>query len=213
MPKNESKNEAGQKSLIPSLILASASRSRRRMLTDAGLSCLFEAADLNEGLIKNTLINQGASPSEISEKLAIEKAMAIGQKYPESIILGADQLLVCEGRVFDKAKNLAEAKEHLMFFRGKTHCLHTSYALIKGQNILFCETVCPQLTMRDFSEEFLEDYIDQSGEKILNSVGCYLLEDRGSQLFSEIKGNYFAILGLPLLNVMENLRKLKCLKI
>ena len=202
-----------KKSATPPLILASASRSRRRMLENAGIPCLCEAADLDEGIIKNTMIDQGARPSEISEKLAIEKALVISQKYPKNIILGGDQLLVCEGRIFDKPRNLAEAKDHLLFFRGKAHCLHTSYALVKGQKVLFCETICPQLTMRNFSEEFLEDYIEKSGEKILNSVGCYLLEDRGSQLFSDINGNYFAILGLPLLNVMENLRKLKCLKI
>ncbi len=205
--KKESENWAS------SLILASASRSRRRMLEDAGVFCRFEAADLDEASIKNTMIARGARPAEISEKLAIEKALLISQRHPENIILGADQLLVCEGKIFDKARNLKEAKDHLLFFRGKSHSLYTSYALVKDQKILFCETVCPQLTMRNFSAEFLEDYLDKSDEEILNSVGCYFLEDKGSQLFSDINGNYFAILGLPLLNVMDSLRRLKCLKI
>ncbi|VAW06781.1 Septum formation protein Maf [hydrothermal vent metagenome] len=191
-----------------SLVLASASPSRRKMLTMAGISCLFDVADIDETAVKEKMSQEGAAPDKISEQLAIEKAMAISPAHKGKIILGADQLLVCEGRLFDKPRDMAEAARHLRFFRGKSHYLFTSYALIKNQEILVCETVRPRLVMRDFSDEFLADYLSLSGQKIQGSVGCYLLEGLGPQLFSEIDGDYFAILGLPLLNVMENLRRL-----
>ena len=197
----------------PDLILASASKSRRAMLLSAGIPCSFQAADVDEAAVKARMMAQKAAPEKISEQLAIDKALAVSPQHPGKVILGADQLLVCEGRIFDKPENGAEAAEHLRFFRGKSHILYTSYALIRDQKILLCETVCPNLTMRDFSEDYLQDYLQKSGGKILGSVGCYLLEDLGPQLFSEINGDYFAILGLPLLNVMENLRKLNILKL
>lgn len=199
--------------IIPNLILASASKSRREMLRSAGILCQFEAANIDETAIKNSMIKVGASPEKISEKLALDKAMFVSKNHPDDIILGADQLLFCEGRFFDKPKDKAEAKAHLRFFRGKSHTLHTSYVLVRQGALLICETYSPSLTMRNFSDSFLDHYLDQSGDKILNSVGCYLLEDMGPQLFSGINGDYFTILGLPLLNVMENLRKLNILDV
>ena len=195
------------------LILASASKSRRTMLTNAGIPCSFEAADIDETAVKDRMIREKSPPEKISEQLAIDKALTISPNHPGKVVLGADQLLVCEGQIFDKPHDAVEAMAHLKFFRGKRHILYTSYALIRGREILRCETVQPSLVMRNFSEAFLADYLQKSGDKILGSVGCYLLEDLGPQLFSEINGDYFAILGLPLLNVMENLRKLNILKI
>lgn len=195
------------------LVLASASRSRRAMLKDAGISCLFEKADIDEAAIKKDMVRQAVSPERISEQLAKSKALAVSPKYPGKIILGADQLLVCEGQIFDKPQDIKEAEKHLRFFRGKSHYLYTSYALVRDGEVLICKTDRPCLVMRNFSEEFLAEYLQKSGIKILNSVGGYLLEDEGSQLFCEINGDYFAILGLPLLNVMENLRKLNILNI
>ena len=196
----------------PPLVLASASTSRRVMLKNAGIDCLAEAADIDEAAVKASLMARGATPAEISERLAQDKALVLSEKYPDAIILGADQLLVCEGRIFDKPRDRAEAEDHLRFFRGKSHMLYTSYALIRQGEILTLETERPALTMRDFSDDFLADYLEKSGDKILSSVGCYLLEDLGPQLFSEINGDYFSILGLPLLRVMDNLRKLNILK-
>ena len=193
------------------LVLASASKSRRNMLKNAGIFCVFEAANIDEAQVKQRMIGEGADPGMISEQLATDKALAISSNHPGKVILGADQLLVCEGKIFDKARDRHQARDHLRFFRGKTHVLYTSYALIQDQKILLRETVRPRLTMRDFSEEFLSDYLEKSGDRILASVGCYLMEDLGPQLFSDIKGDYFAILGLPLINLLENLRKLNIL--
>ena len=200
-------------SIRPNLILASASKSRRTMLRNAGIPCQFEAANIDETSIKNNMMKVGASPEKISEKLALDKARVVSKNHPDDIILGADQLLFCEGRLFDKPKDKAEAKAHLQFFRGKSHILHTSYALVRQDALLICETYSPCLIMRNFSDDFLDHYLEKSGDKILNSVGCYLLEDMGPQLFSRINGDYFTILGLPLLNVMEKLRKLNILDI
>ncbi len=193
------------------LVLASASGSRRAMLNNAGISCLFEAADIDEAAIKKTMTEQGALPQKISEQLAIDKALAISSGHPGKVILGADQLLVCEDQIFDKPLDMKEAEKHLRFFRGKNHFLYTSYALIRDGQVLICQTIRPRLVMRDFSDGFLTDYLQKSGSEILNSVGCYMLESLGPRLFCEIQGDYFAILGLPLLNVMENLRKLNIL--
>lgn len=196
----------------PELILASASQARRALLEKASIAFSIVAADIDEDYLKAKMNEQGVKPEAFSIELALSKARAISQQYPDKVILGADQLLICQDRSFDKAKNLQEAEQHLRFLRGKTHHLYTSYALMKNQEIIVAETICPSLTMRNFSDIFLENYLQKSGSIILNSVGCYMLEDLGSQLFSEIKGDYFAILGLPLLNVMENLRKLNILK-
>lgn len=195
-----------------SIILASASKSRRTMLENAGIFCLVQAADIKEAKIKKTMVRAGDSPEKISGELARTKALVISLNHPGQVILAADQLLVCAGQIFDKPRDMAAAEKHLRFFRGKSHYLPTSYVLVRDQQVLMSQTVQPHLVMRNFSDEFLVDYLQKSGTKILSSVGCYLLEDLGSQLFSEINGDYFAILGLPLLNVMENLRKLNILK-
>jgi len=195
----------------PKLVLASASRSRQDMLNKAGVACAIDPAHIDEDQVKKTMTAAGAGPAQISERLAIDKAMAISPNHPGKIILGADQLLVCDGKIFDKPSDMQQARDHLRFFRGKTHQLLTSYALVQDRKILVTETLSPRLTMRDFSEDFLENYLEQSGEHILSSVGCYLMEGLGSQLFSHIDGDYFTILGLPLINLLEKLRKLNIL--
>lgn len=195
------------------LILASASMSRRAMLHRVGIDCICQAADIDEGAIKDSMLLNKAAPEEISMALAISKAQIISPHYPGGIVLGADQILICDGKLFDKPCDPQEAMDHLRFFRGKTHYLYTSYALVQDGKVLVQKTECPRLTMRDFSKDFLQSYLQKSGDKILSSVGCYLLEDLGPQLFSDISGDYFTILGLPLLNVMENLRELNILEI
>ena len=155
---------------------------------------------------------QGAFPKKISDQLAFLKAERVSGQFPGQVVLGVDQLLECENQLFDKPKNIEEAQKHLQFFRGKKHYLHTSYVLVQDGKKLYGKTVSPCLTMRDFSHDFLEEYLKKSGEIILSSVGCYLLEDQGPQLFTKIEGDYFTILGLPLLEVMKDLRELGLLK-
>jgi len=196
----------------PRLILASASASRRTMLQRAGIACDFAAADIDEAAVKRQMQRRNAAPERISEHLAYLKARAVSRKNPGRLVLGADQLLVCDERIFDKPRDMDEVADHLRFFRGRSHYLHTSYALVQDLEARVIATKSPRLVMRDFSEDFLRRYLEISGEKILGSVGCYLLEDMGPQLFSEINGDYFTILGLPLLEVMDNLREMNILQ-
>jgi len=190
-------------------ILASKSASRQKLLENAGLT--FEAlpAGIDEGVIKSEMLKCGSSVLDITERLASEKALKISKEHPDQYILGGDQILTCNGQLFSKARTVSEAKEHLKFFKGKSHTLTTSIAIATNNKIIWVYTSEPKLTMRDFSDEFLDDYMSNAGDALLHSVGCYYLEGIGIQLFSEIKGDYYDILGLPLLPLMKKLRDLK----
>tara|TARA_B100001939_G_scaffold342104_1_gene352722 strand:- start:15647 stop:16240 length:594 start_codon:yes stop_codon:yes gene_type:complete len=190
-----------------SLVLASGSRSRKKLLEDAGIACRAHPASVDEAALRDRMSAAGATFQDIAEALAREKAVQVSRKYPGQYVLGGDQLLICDGRLFAKAHNLDQARRHLKFFRGRTHYLYTSLVLVKDDEEIWRTTVTPELTMRDFSDDFLEHYLEKTGEAILSSVGCYFLEEQGAQLFAEIKGDYFSILGLPLLPLMEILRQ------
>jgi len=194
------------------IILASQSKSRQQILTASGLNVVTMAPNIDENIIKSEMSAKGTSVEEVSEKLAQEKALKISKTHPNDIIIGGDQILVCEGRLFDKAKTVEEAKEHLKFFRGKQHELITSLSIIKNNEVIWTYTSRPKLIMRDFSDQYLNIYIENAGEALLHSVGCYFIEESGAQLFSEIKGDYYAILGMPLLPLLSKLRELDVLE-
>ncbi|MBT5185800.1 MAG: septum formation protein Maf [Kordiimonadaceae bacterium] len=194
------------------IILASKSISRQKILAAAGLEAVIISSNIDENIIKNDMTIKGAKTTEISEKLAQQKALKISKDHPDDIIIGGDQILVCEGRSFDKANTIKEAKENLQFFRGKTHELITSICIIKNQEVIWTYTTCPKLTMRDFSDDFLDIYVENAQEALLHSVGCYFIEESGSQLFSKIKGDYYAILGMPRLPLLSKLRELGVLE-
>ncbi|MDG1707863.1 MAG: Maf family nucleotide pyrophosphatase [Emcibacteraceae bacterium] len=189
-------------------ILASKSASRQKLLKNAGLMFEVLPANIDENLIKREMLKSGSSVLDIAERLACEKALKISQESPDQYIIGGDQMLTCGDQLFNKARTVLEAKEHLKFFKGKVHTLTTSLAIAKDNKIIWAYTSEPKLTMRDFSDEFLEDYMSNAGGALLHSVGCYYLEENGIQLFSEIKGDYYDILGLPLLPLLKKLRDL-----
>ncbi|MCC3861827.1 Maf family protein [Pseudemcibacter aquimaris] len=191
------------------LILASKSASRKKILENTGLSFETKPAPIDEQSIKEEMLSTGDNVRNIAERLASEKALYVLKDHPEDFILGADQILSCDGHLFSKARDKNEAKEHLEFFRGKKHTLTTSIVLAKADKIIWVYTCEPELTMRDFSEAFLNDYMEKAGDALIHSVGCYYMEDIGIQLFSEIKGEYYDILGLPLLPLLKKLRDLK----
>ena len=170
-------------------ILASKSASRQKLLKNAGLTFQALPADIDEGVIKNEMLEAGHTALDIAERLAGEKALKISKEYPDSHVLGGDQILTCDGQLFSKARTVSEAKEHLKFFKGKKHTLATSIAIAKNNKIIWAYTSEPELTMRSFSDEFLDDYLLNAGDAIFHSVGCYYIEENGIQLFSEIKGN------------------------
>ena len=189
------------------LVLASTSAARKAVLAGAGVP--FEAArsGVDEDAAKVSLLARGASPRAVAEALADEKALAVSQRRPGDLVLGADQTLELEGRLYDKAETLDQARARLQALRGRAHQLHSAVSVAEAGQVIWRETVSATLTMRDFSDGFLDDYLWREGEAALGSVGCYRLEGPGVQLFSAIEGDYFTILGLPLIGLLGLLRE------
>jgi len=184
------------------LILASGSQVRARLLADAGVPFEVKVSAVDEAHAKENFPDP-SNGTALAQELARLKARAVAKKFPNHFVLGADQVLTCEGRQFDKADTRHQAAENLKFLRGKTHTLHSAICIVKNGDLVWSHNDEAHLTMRDFTDAFLTDYMDTAGDTILRSVGCYLLESAGTQLFDKIDGNYFTILGLPLLPVLE----------
>ncbi|RAK59419.1 septum formation protein Maf [Phenylobacterium hankyongense] len=187
------------------VVLASKSAARRAVLAGAGVPFEVAVAGVDEEAVKASLLADGATPREIADALAELKAIRVSRSRADFVI-GADQTLELDGRLYDKAETLDDARARLKLLRGKPHRLHSAVVVAKEGTPIWREVVTATLTMRDFSDDFLEDYLAREGEAALGSVGCYRLEDLGAQLFSRIEGDYFAILGLPLLGLLELLR-------
>jgi septum formation protein len=185
------------------LILASTSAARRKMLRDAGVEALALPSGVNEAAVKAGF---AGAPPELALVLAKEKAKAVAQAHPRALVVGADQLLVCEGRVFDKPVNLAEAAAHLRAFSGRAHHLVTAACVLQGEAVLWTHVETAQLTVRVLSEDFIVRYLAAEGDEILDCVGAYRLEGLGAQLFERVEGDYFTILGLALLPLLGFLR-------
>lgn len=189
-----------------SFILASKSESRCGMLERAGLDFTAQFSEVDEDIIKEKCRGAKRSVEETTLELATAKAARVSAEHPAALVLGADQMLECEGRWFDKAKDISEAKEQLHFLSGKTHRLVTSAVLMRGGQITWKDISEARLRVRPLSEGFIEDYCRKLGPDILKSVGCYALEKRGIQLFEKVDGDFFGILGLPLLPLLKELR-------
>ena len=188
------------------VVLASASASRAAILKAAGVVFETVGAGVDETAIKSQLLATGAAPSVIAERLAAEKSRQASRVRPDALVIGADQTLELDGALVDKAANLAEARARLMALRGRTHQLHAAVAAAEDGDVIWRKIESPALTARDFSDAFLDGYLARAGELLLASVGCYFLEGDGAQLFERIDGDYFAVLGLPLLPVLAMLR-------
>ena len=191
----------------PPVILASASQSRARILKDAGVFCAAEPAYIDEGSIKESLQAEGADALAVAETLAELKAVKISRSHPQSLVIGADSILDLNGVWFDKPVDMEHAKAHLMALRGQTHSLAMAVVVDLGGARSWHFRDQPSLTMRNFSDAYLDQYIDSVGDAILSSVGAYHLEGLGVQLFDRIEGDFFSILGLPLLPLLGFLRE------
>jgi septum formation protein len=190
----------------PAVILASASSARAEMLHRAGVVCTIEPARVDEDEVKRGMRASGAGAAELAETLAELKGRKISARHGGALVIGADQVLNCQSRWFDKPADRAQARTQLLALRGKLHELISCVCVIRDGQRLWHHVGRARLTMRPFTEEFLDDYLDRAGDAVLQSVGAYQLEGLGAQLFSRVDGDYFTILGLPLLPLLDFLR-------
>jgi septum formation protein len=187
------------------LVLASKSAIRHALLRDAGVPIEVQPADIDERTIEQQ--NPARDAGELAALLAREKARTIAARLPGRLVLGADQTLALGERRFSKPGDRAGARAQLEALRGRTHELHTAIALMRESTIMFEHREVARLTMRAFSDNFLESYLDAVGAAVTASVGGYQLEQIGIQLFQHIEGEHFVILGLPLVALLQYLRQ------
>ena len=188
------------------LVLASKSVTRRAVLDGAGVAYEAVGSGVDEDVAKQALLVRRATPRQIAEALAEDKALAVSVGRPE-LVIGADQTLEFQGGLYDKAETVEAARQRLKMLRGKPHMLHSAVVVAERGAVVWRETQSATLKMRDFSDAFLEAYLAAEGKAALGSVGCYRLEGLGVQLFSKIEGDYFTILGLPLMGLLDLLRR------
>lgn len=188
------------------IVLASKSAARTAILSGAGVPFETAVAGVDEGAVKTGLLAEGHGPRQVADALAELKAIRVSRRRPGDLVIGADQTLDLAGELFDKAETMAEARERLQLLRGKTHKLHSAVVVARDGQAIWRDVPSARLTMRDYSDAFIDRYLAARGEDILGSVGCYQLENEGVQLFSRIDGDYFTILGLPLMGLLDFLR-------
>ncbi len=188
------------------LVLASGSAVRAELLQRAALDIVIDTANVDEAEIKAAFQGERRPAAECAIALAEAKASRVARRHPGALVIGADQMLVCDGTWFDKPRDLSEARAHLSALRGRRHELVSAVCVMRDTTRLWHFVDRPALTMRPFSDTFLDEYLALAGDAVLGSVGAYQLEGRGIQLFSRIEGDYFAILGLPLLPLLDFLR-------
>lgn len=189
------------------IVLASASRARRELLAAAGLAFTVDPADVDEPALKQRMTAQGkAEPGEIARSLARAKAENVSARHAGILVIGADQVLALGDELLTKAKDEAGARAALLKLKGRTHALHSAAALALDGKTVWEHAGTAELTMRSFSDVFLDAYLLRAGDLVYQSVGAYQLEGLGVQLFDKIEGDYFTVLGLPLLALLSELR-------
>ena len=188
------------------VILASASPYRARMLSNAGIVAEISPASIDEAGLKQSMQSEGMKAADIARGLAEMKALRVSRTRANALVIGADQILVCNGVLFSKPPDMAHARAGLQALRGKTHELMTAVCIALDNAVIWHHTERARLKMRDFSDDYLDRYLAETGDTVLSTVGAYALEGLGAQLFDRVDGDYFGILGLPLLPLLAFLR-------
>jgi len=191
------------------LLLASTSATRRSLLESAGLRVETEASGIDERAIEQAA--DAGDAGGIARRLAAEKAVAVSRRHPDRIVIGADQTLACEGRLFHKPADRAAAKAQLAALAGRTHMLHSAFAVAQHGVIVRNGAAEARMTLRALSQEAIERYLDLAGDAALQSIGAYQVEGLGIHLFERIEGDHSTILGLPLPPLLAILREMKLL--
>lgn len=190
------------------IVLASASEARRRVLAGAGIAFSIEVSGIDEGAIRSALLDGGdeISPDDLAEVLARAKAQDVSERLTDALVIGGDQILSLEGRIFEKARSDEEVRAQLLDLRGKTHALTSAVVLASNGAVDWVHVDTAYVTMRQFSASFLGQYMAMAGPAVRDSVGCYHLEGVGAQLIENVSGDSFTVLGLPLFPLMGALR-------
>ena len=189
------------------IVLASASAARAALLRAAGVEFAVDAAAVDEAPLKRQMHAAGEPAIACAMGLAVEKARSVSTRHPDALVIGADQILALGRDWFDKPADLREVRTQLQRLRGRTHTLATAACVVSAGETLWTGTSLPELTVRGFGDSFLDGYVAAEAESLLGSVGAYRLEGRGVQLFSRVAGDHFAILGLPLVELLGFLRE------
>lgn len=194
------------------LVLASGSKIRADLLKNAGLEIEIDPANIDERAVEAPLIEADFPPEDLASVLAEAKANDVSARRADDLVIGADQILAFEGEARSKPVDMEAARRQLLAFSGKTHYLHSAVVLSKNGDAVWRHVSTARLTMRELSPQFIGRYLANAGEDVLSSVGAYQLEGLGVQLFDQIEGDYFTILGLPMLPLMNALRSLRVIE-
>ncbi|MAY62612.1 MAG: septum formation inhibitor Maf [Rhizobiales bacterium] len=193
------------------IILASTSPFRKMLLENAGIRFESESADIDERAVEEAAGGSGISPEDMATILAEAKANEVAARHPHALVIGADQTLSLEDEILHKVADMEEARRRLLALSGKTHQLNSAVVIARGDEVLWRHVSVARMKMRELSPEFIGRHLANAGDDVLKSVGAYQLEGIGVQLFEKIEGDYFTILGLPLLPLLAQLRKLEAI--